>query len=958
MDGVSTAASVIAVIQISSQIFDFCRTYYLNVKDARNDIQRLRNEITSLQDVLVSVVDLANARNSTSMHTLDLVNKEDGPLKQCQLELTALAARLSPDDTSKLKLALRTMKWPLSSKEVDRTLVAIGRYKSSFILALTTDQAALTLDISRGLAEIKDELKAQKIDVDREAIIHWLSTSDPSVNFHTSCKKCQPKTGTWLLNRRDFKEWRVSQNSLLWIHGIQALGHVFIVLDALDECPQNGDREQLLGVISDMKSRSLDNLHVLVTSRREPDIEEAMLSLLTVPAIPLQGPQVDLDIKLHISSQLSADPKLKKWPKEVKAKIENTLTDKANGMQASLIYETLEHLPRTLDETYARLFLAIDPAYQQDAKNALLWLAFSTRPLELTELAEAMVINPEAPPPFGPEERFIDPQSVFQILSSLITVSSNEDQRDMLDARGLVRPAITVTLAHFSVMEYLISDRIQQGPAKHFAISKSIENHFIAECCLLYLLQYANSTLRTNSRQDLSSFPLLEYASVFWYQHVNLAPPEHQKSLNSLVLKLLLSKSNLSAWLHIHTLIAREVEPFQYFEAGRSVTNPLFYASDMGLVSTVEGLLSDGFEANENSGSYETPLHRAVIRGHEDVVILLLKHRADVNAKDIVGRTPLHYAMESTTPVVQLLLEHGAEVNTADNGGWTPLHLAAFYSHSEVVRMLVDNGGHVEVMIVDTKQTPLHWAAWNEDGPMLDFLLQHGANINAQNMNGESALHYAARYHQSILPQLLIRGADVNMETEDGQTPLYWAASNMETEAVQILIEAGSRIDLPLLISGESGLHSVFHLLLSAGVENPKSATMTKKALQESARRGYGLCKGCQSLLSDWSGHSSSALGGFETEKEVESPGHSRRYGVEMVASQVPVPDLKWPGTRHFQIRMFPNADEQDDGQCESVFNTGARSRALAELGGKENFRLRVEGKPVLQAAVLWSEDK
>ena len=116
---------------------------------------------------------------------------------------------------------------------------------------------------------------------------------------------------------------------------IEALGHVFIVVDALDECPQNGDREQLLAMISDMTSRSLDNLHVLVTSRREPDIEEALLSLLTVPAISLQGPQVDLDIKLHISSQLSADPRLKKWSKETKAKIENALTVKADGMQVN-----------------------------------------------------------------------------------------------------------------------------------------------------------------------------------------------------------------------------------------------------------------------------------------------------------------------------------------------------------------------------------------------------------------------------------------------------------------------------------------------------------------------------------------------------------------------------------------------------------------------------------------------
>jgi ankyrin repeat domain-containing protein 50 len=612
-------------------------------------------------------------------------------------------------------------------------------------------------------------------------------------------------------------------------------------------------------------------------------------------------------------------------------------------LKASLVYETLEYLPRTLDETYARLFLAIDPAYQQDVKNALLWLAFSTRPLKLTELAEAIVINPEASPPFDPQGRFKDPQCVLQILSSLITVASMKDQRDMLDARGVVRPAIAVTLAHFSVVEYLISDRIQRGPAKHFAVAKSMSNLFIAECCLLYLLQYASSTLRTNSHEDLSSFPLLEYASVFWYQHANLAPPEHQKSLNSLVLKLLLSKSNLLIWLRLHTPIAREVGPFQGFEGERSVTIPLFYASDMGLVSTVKELLSDGFEPNETSGSYETPLHRAVMRGNEDVIILLLRYKANVNAKDIEGRTPLHSAMESTPPVVRLLLEHGAEVNAADNGGWTLLHLAAYHSHTEIVRILVDNGADVEVMIADTKQTPLHWAAWNEDGLLLDFLLQHGANINAQNKKGESALHYAARYHQSILPQLLIHGADVDMETEDGQTPLYWAASNMEIEAVQILIEAGSRTDIPLLISGESGLHPVFHLLLSAGVENAKSATITKNALQESARRGYGLCMGCQSLLSDWADHSGSALGGFEMDKEVELPGHSRKYGVEMVASQAPVPDFKWRGTRHFQIWLSTNADEE---RCDNANPLLTHEVGLAK--SKRRYRRSYSRIPVL----------
>ncbi len=73
MDGLSAAASVIAVIQISAQVFDLCGAYYLNVEDARKDLLRIRNEVNSLQDILVNVVDLANAPQSSSLRTLSIV---------------------------------------------------------------------------------------------------------------------------------------------------------------------------------------------------------------------------------------------------------------------------------------------------------------------------------------------------------------------------------------------------------------------------------------------------------------------------------------------------------------------------------------------------------------------------------------------------------------------------------------------------------------------------------------------------------------------------------------------------------------------------------------------------------------------------------------------------------------------------------------------------------------------
>jgi ankyrin repeat domain-containing protein 50 len=113
---------------------------------------------------------------------------------------------------------------------------------------------------------------------------------------------------------------------------VKSLHHVFIVIDALDECPKGEERDCLLTVLSDIESKSLQNLHTLVTSRREPDIEENLAAFLTSQPISLQGSEVDWDIRSHISSVLATDPKLKKWSEDVKQEIEITLTQGANGM--------------------------------------------------------------------------------------------------------------------------------------------------------------------------------------------------------------------------------------------------------------------------------------------------------------------------------------------------------------------------------------------------------------------------------------------------------------------------------------------------------------------------------------------------------------------------------------------------------------------------------------------------
>ena len=102
----------------------------------------------------------------------------------------------------------------------------------------------------------------------------------------------------------------------------------FIILDALDECKE---REELLLLLEKLNSWEIEKLHVLVTSRRERDIEEALESLVT-SEICLQSALVNIDIHTHISERLQNDSILRKWPTNVRGEIERTLMDGAQGM--------------------------------------------------------------------------------------------------------------------------------------------------------------------------------------------------------------------------------------------------------------------------------------------------------------------------------------------------------------------------------------------------------------------------------------------------------------------------------------------------------------------------------------------------------------------------------------------------------------------------------------------------
>ena len=93
-----------------------------------------------------------------------------------------------------------------------------------------------------------------------------------------------------------------------------------------------------------------------------------------------------------------------------------------------------------------------------------------------------------------------------------------------------------------------------------------------------------------------------------------------------------------------------------------------------------------------------TPLHSAAVRGHKDVVALLLDKGADIAATGNWGKTALRLAAErGHKDVVALLLDKGANITATEITGATALHFAAESGHKDVVALLLDKGADITV---------------------------------------------------------------------------------------------------------------------------------------------------------------------------------------------------------------------------------------------------------------------
>ncbi|KAJ6502837.1 ankyrin repeat-containing domain protein [Mycena vitilis] len=647
---------------------------------------------------------------------------------------------------------------------------------------------------------------------------------------------------------------------------------VFLVVDALDECPEV-QRNLLLQYLALATEGSSVNL--MITSRPHITLDP----FFPFPQL-IQIHATEGDIHLYLDTQIKDSPRLSRHVQtrpELRGEVHSKILGNVQGMflLAKLHIESLttkntikalrtalQNLPKDLTGTYDEAMERVERQNEDDkqlAHQVFTWVTNAMRPMSVAELRDALAVEPGTS--FLDGDNLLDIDIVLSVCAGLIIVDGEIP---------------VVRVIHYTAQHYFDSIQAVRFPDAHADI---------ASACFTYLsfAQFSTSPSYWSfevASQLLSKHPLLSYSQYCLLHAAKIDGLGLNSGIESFA-------HRTSSWKHFwETLFYRYQElaaPWMYRDwpsspsllwiaaASNLITvarhlrthkvlitddnSPLRVASSFGHFEMVQLLLEMGFSPNYAmpfetelqaalEQGHETALQAASEQGHESVVRALIDAGADLEAP---GRGDdrrhdggaLHRAARFGHPsVVRLLVEAGADVNAIGGIYGTPLQAAASSNCEAVVRLLIDAGAEVNTQR-GFRSAALVLAAELGNTPIIELLIEAGAEV-------DMALEAAARKGDEPVVRLLIdAGADVNAIGEEG-TALQVASYMGHESVAQMLIEAGADVTAqtpfqtsPLDGAARKGHLRIVRLLIDAGAEINAEKGAGGPALREAAYAGH-----------------------------------------------------------------------------------------------------------------------
>ncbi|USP76308.1 Arp Ankyrin repeat protein [Curvularia clavata] len=645
---------------------------------------------------------------------------------------------------------------------------------------------------------------------------------------------------------------------------------VYLVIDALDECKDSdGSRRQFLAKLQDLQAGQ--DVRLMATSRFIPEIEEEFKQ-----AEKLEIRASEDDVRQFVAGQMYRLPKCIQRDSTLQQLVEERIPERVDGMFLlarlhvdSLLDKTTAKKVKTALDNLSKGSAALDNAYKDAlqriesqldgqcelAKKVLSWITYAKRPLTTAELCCALAVEPQETE-LDPDN-LPDPEDLLSVCAGLVIV----DQESAV-----------VRLVHYTTQEFFqrIIDTWNPGALLE-----------ITSTCLTYLsfdkFQTGKSPSNRELEKKLQENKFLDYAAKHWGEHALVL----QNELYVLIHSFLCSRRLVSCATQVF-LAPRNKFP------GDSGTDPesdigLHLAARFGLSSVIEKALTDEEQEQEAilkqqdgygytllyvaamhghygttellleksaqmkgrlSTIYNAALQGAAAKGDKEIIELLLRNGADLNARG-EHETPLIAAsLRGHKAIVELLLEKGAEVNASRETN-TPLSAASFGGHKAIVELLLEKGA--EVNANKEHNTPLIAASFCGHRAVIELLLDKGAEVNIQGGMFGSALQAAtAMGKKSIVEILLEKGAEVNMQGGMYGNALSAASAHGHESIVRLLLEKGAEINVSNSLHGNAlqsasahGHESIVRLLLEKGAETNVSDSLRGNALQSASAGGH-----------------------------------------------------------------------------------------------------------------------
>ncbi|CAH0024945.1 unnamed protein product [Clonostachys rhizophaga] len=686
-------------------------------------------------------------------------------------------------------------------------------------------------------------------------------TSNYPVAFELACDKWSERTDQAMASRLVI---------------IQLLGQIIeeipwctLVIDGLDECTavrkEQGNVERFLFDIRDIMA---DTTRILIVSRDEPEIRQAL---------ECDGHDILSQFKIwpdHVkddTNTLSCHIVNKRLPnktEEIRKDLSERLNSRCDGQfiwlmmqQGSLrkgsnfmaLKRAIDETPTGLDQLYKRNWDSILAYGERDREQAfalLRWAAFSSRPLTIGEIAEAIVLDetledfPINELPDSIDDDYINTE-IVGLCGPLVEVrSKSADQQPQFR---------TIHIAHFSIREYLICKlpigNLRSNESLRVSSERAHES-FLARLCLKYITCRStwNATGSSNFIQSLRG-----YAGISWSSCIEYSKEDEKDS------KLLDLASNFmtethpcwSPWTQWFDEKYDDEEAIKEKKQVSGPSEPLYYALRLRLHEFASKLVL----SRSSCGGYEnkgrSALHLACLTGNRKVATALIGGAASlVNSRGLGGRTVLLNAVLSYDgEMVQMLLEMGADVSIPDDEGWVPLAIAALVGYDEILSLLLDRGADLANSTVNLgkERRLLSLAAQGGYLEIVGILLHRGADISAVDEDGWTPLGWAASYGNFEIVRLLLeKGADVSVACERGMTPIHIAALKGHIEVVYLLLEGGADHSItdnegctPLYRAAQFGHLEIVCLFLDRGADHSAKSYRGASPLSHAASNNH-----------------------------------------------------------------------------------------------------------------------